>query len=248
MTQEIDQRDIPNDASCLDCGYALRGLPRTVCPECGRAFVCDDPSTYQLPKQHLSWLTRELARPPSLLTIILLVTIALRDLYLASMPNAEALEGRLDLLRPLILSALFGEYCLRIIAYKDDSIRRLQDRAQVRHRRRWRWGALPLCIVFICLTVIQHWPMKVRFWMSRSAFEQMQARVEAGETEPEGYVWVGLYKVGIDYNDGKACFRTKGGGWRNTPYGFARLASIRPEFSPIEHVIGDWYVISFTGY
>jgi len=37
---------IPTDAQCLSCGYALRGLPAPVCPECGRGFDPADPSTF----------------------------------------------------------------------------------------------------------------------------------------------------------------------------------------------------------
>src|SRR5689334_6297711 len=33
-------------ARCLDCGYSLRGLPESRCPECGRRFDPDDPVTF----------------------------------------------------------------------------------------------------------------------------------------------------------------------------------------------------------
>jgi predicted RNA-binding Zn-ribbon protein involved in translation (DUF1610 family) len=32
----------PDDATCLTCGYALRGNVSHVCPECGRVFDLDD--------------------------------------------------------------------------------------------------------------------------------------------------------------------------------------------------------------
>src|SRR5687767_2422434 len=34
------------DGGCLDCGYLLRGLPSTRCPECGRTFDPDDALSY----------------------------------------------------------------------------------------------------------------------------------------------------------------------------------------------------------
>ncbi len=37
-----------DEALCLGCGYSLRGLPGVICPECGRAFDPNDPSTYDL--------------------------------------------------------------------------------------------------------------------------------------------------------------------------------------------------------
>ena len=32
---------------CIDCEYKLVGVPDSRCPECGRAFDPDDPSTYR---------------------------------------------------------------------------------------------------------------------------------------------------------------------------------------------------------
>jgi hypothetical protein len=36
-------------AFCLGCGYALRGLPETRCPECGRGFDPRKPMTMRVP-------------------------------------------------------------------------------------------------------------------------------------------------------------------------------------------------------
>jgi hypothetical protein len=44
-------------ARCLDCGYLLRGLRQHRCPECGRGFVPDDPSTYATEMPRPFWLT-----------------------------------------------------------------------------------------------------------------------------------------------------------------------------------------------
>jgi hypothetical protein len=40
---------LPESASCLGCGYALRGLPEARCPECGRRFNPIAPSTMKPP-------------------------------------------------------------------------------------------------------------------------------------------------------------------------------------------------------
>jgi len=39
---------LPTDGNvrCLTCGYLLHGLPRPLCPECGRAFDPSDESTF----------------------------------------------------------------------------------------------------------------------------------------------------------------------------------------------------------
>ncbi|MFO0839646.1 MAG: hypothetical protein U1D55_14110 [Phycisphaerae bacterium] len=39
--------DIPTDARCRSCGYALVGLTVARCPECGLPFDPDDPTTYR---------------------------------------------------------------------------------------------------------------------------------------------------------------------------------------------------------
>src|SRR5215207_7045524 len=36
---------------CLDCGYALHGLPEPRCPECGRAFDPLDPKTMNMGRE-----------------------------------------------------------------------------------------------------------------------------------------------------------------------------------------------------
>lgn len=49
------------DARCLSCGYLLRGLPESVCPECAREFDPADPSTFDSdpPKRRRRrWLIR----------------------------------------------------------------------------------------------------------------------------------------------------------------------------------------------
>lgn len=47
---------IPAAARCLSCGYLIRGLPTTVCPECGRTFDPSDAATYDV--RPLGWRRR----------------------------------------------------------------------------------------------------------------------------------------------------------------------------------------------
>ena len=37
---------------CAACGYDLRGLPTSVCPECGRDAVLDEPTWRRLRREH----------------------------------------------------------------------------------------------------------------------------------------------------------------------------------------------------
>ena len=45
----LSPRDYQDHASCLGCGYALRGLGEWRCPECGREFNAFDPLTMDVP-------------------------------------------------------------------------------------------------------------------------------------------------------------------------------------------------------
>ena len=49
MTTEVAKVDHQEQGFCLGCGYALRGLTETRCPECGRAFDPFDPRTMRVP-------------------------------------------------------------------------------------------------------------------------------------------------------------------------------------------------------
>lgn len=62
-TEQFPERDYP--VQCLECGYALQGLPDGRCPECGHAFVRGEliVETYARvmrprrdPRRRLSWV------------------------------------------------------------------------------------------------------------------------------------------------------------------------------------------------
>ena len=50
--------------TCLDCGYPLRGLIGTQCPECGRAFNPADPESFEGPTRAVRRLRRALNWAP----------------------------------------------------------------------------------------------------------------------------------------------------------------------------------------
>lgn len=65
---------VPDTARCLHCGYALRGLPEAVCPECGQAFDPERPETYQ---DLARGCTPKPLPPPSLTGVATLCALAL---------------------------------------------------------------------------------------------------------------------------------------------------------------------------
>lgn len=58
MTEGIVERIPPDSASCLACGYSLRGLSSRACPECGREFDPDSEWTMSVPRTPFAWEKR----------------------------------------------------------------------------------------------------------------------------------------------------------------------------------------------
>lgn len=66
---------IEDHARCWTCGYQLRGLEGTVCPECGRTFDPADPSTFD--RRAPGWRRRRTIRRGIVLGVVLLSTGAM---------------------------------------------------------------------------------------------------------------------------------------------------------------------------
>ncbi|MCI0366544.1 MAG: hypothetical protein L0219_21995 [Phycisphaerales bacterium] len=55
QTLELFESDLPLVPRCLRCAYVLQNLTESRCPECGREFDLDNPSTYTLKPPFLAW-------------------------------------------------------------------------------------------------------------------------------------------------------------------------------------------------
>jgi hypothetical protein len=49
---------LPESATCLNCGYSLRGLTEPRCPECGVPFRPESPSTFRWGPPSAPWYAR----------------------------------------------------------------------------------------------------------------------------------------------------------------------------------------------
>jgi hypothetical protein len=70
-TEQAQQTTAQPIGLCLDCGYALCGLPTPRCPECGREFDPLDPSTMNMGRPLtpvIAWVLGPLRWPVSLAT------------------------------------------------------------------------------------------------------------------------------------------------------------------------------------
>ena len=70
----VESRTIELEIRCLSCGYQLRGLSQSVCPECGRAFDPSDPKTFE--SRPPEWRRRRRFRRAIALVVVVLALVA----------------------------------------------------------------------------------------------------------------------------------------------------------------------------
>jgi hypothetical protein len=187
-------QQIPGDATCVQCGYALRELTGGYCPECGQPFDPNDPDTYA---RRGRWPWRRGVSPPGTVhlgAVLLMTAIALEDF---SVPRSLGLWPCVWL--PL---ALFAALVVAVdyLTRAGDFWRMLRQSpgAAVASRSRregwWRWLITPLCVGMIGAAVLTDWPVRVRFRLSQPALERV---VKAGGGNSNGAQWIGLYHVKV---------------------------------------------------
>jgi hypothetical protein len=109
--------EVPDDARCLDCGYALRGLTTHRCPECGRAFYPVHPWTMRLPHHpaFTRWLAVRVERPVTGIERTLPWTAAALVLYASVYPSLDSRPFYLGLW--IFGASLFGICGLRLLRH-----------------------------------------------------------------------------------------------------------------------------------
>ncbi len=236
--------ELPDSASCLGCGYSLRGLPEAVCPECGRAFIPDDPTTYKDGKARIRWPF--LPTPPPGWHAIALAVAAAYVLYASSEPGTPAFLGLacvVMLLGPVAVAVLVIEYVGRIVAVRADRERRALDRPVSKQGGRWRWAVLPLFLALLLSVLHWSWPLRLRFHLSRPSFEQAVERVQAGAASATLGGRIGLYEVRDIhvYGSGDILFRT-GGSPFDDDDGFIYLSDDTPTWTRQMRLARCWYL------
>ncbi len=190
--------EISDTASCLSCGYSLRGLPQAVCPECGRAFIPGDRTTYTNGQTESRWPFQSEA-PPRWQAVVLPVG-ALVYLYWSSEPGGllASVGFGACIVIPVGLAAIAVaalDYYGRIVALRADRRRASLDRGDRPRERRWRWAVFPVFLALILSVFVWSWPLQVRFRMSKPAFDRAVYRIQTG-TDPQSLRGqFGLYEV-----------------------------------------------------
>lgn len=238
---------LPNDATCIDCRYSLQAVTQDVCPECGRSFLANDPTTYWIRGGAPPW--RYWAKPPSLWSILPLIALAVWEFYATSLPGfMEQLWPAIIAFVTIFVVGLSGlVYILRAVGFSQDRPRAAMDRSKLGRRRRWRWAVLPLFVVMMISIALFQWPLLLRFEMSRPAFDEMQQQLEAGASPPASDVWLGFYRVSIENVDGEPVYLPRGTRF-GTRFGFVRGSPTSKDLHATRSLGGGWKVVSYIRY
>jgi hypothetical protein len=152
---KMDQHSaIPNDATCLGCGYALRDLPEPRCPECGREF--DPAESWSFHRgRHLKKWEQRLFQPPGWLMIGAALVACLLMLWACSPPGVY---GEPLLIASFIwlligLAWLIRFFAAAIIRGTSNYVSRAPKSDAV------RWSVIPLSIFLTCAMCIVGIPL-----------------------------------------------------------------------------------------
>jgi hypothetical protein len=245
--------------ACWECGYSLRGLETPRCPECGRPFDPNDPTTMNMGIS-VGPVKRWLMRPPGWPLYLLTGAAALVSLWAAAAPTWPGLfvdtlghpeewhpvasdfglpEGRF-LWGAVLWTIVLLTWTTRRLA-RGVTVLRLskQKAAAFAYWRRWLWPLVVFGLtVATCLTPL---PVLGGFWLSRVSLD---AAVKAGGLEHPAGHWIGIYPLGS--GPSKAVEAHKGQTWvflwddsRSDPGGFIYCdPGVEPD-EPL--VIGSYY-------
>lgn len=232
---------VPSDAVCLQCKYHLYGLPEPRCPECGRAFDPPDNTTYRCAEtpRWAYW-----AQPPHRLMSLLAIVLACLVIEDASKPYPFNLS---TIGLGLVVSTFTGlDWLMRIWALSNHTARNEAPLHRLRIRPRRHWAVLPLCVTLMASTLVSHWPLQLRFRLSRPAFERASEILCDPKSTALPSKWVGLYWIdGADLMpSGEVVFSI---GWRFlTEVGFVHIPPTvtNPDTPRGKPVVENWFAFS----
>lgn len=229
------------DRFCQGCNYNLHGLPEHRCPECGRVFNPDDPSTFVHTKP-LGPITKSLARPIGWPTNGAAMLIVLLGLAASLYPGGMFWLQASCFLAWLAVGIVFF---LRLLAF---AWIRSSHRFRIdRDDNHPRWLIVPACLILWIVIVCTDVPARTFFFLNKPALDRFaQSTVSAppGTKFPDRSI--GLYPAThIESFPGGVRFLVKGAGFLDS-CGFAYSPN-----SPPPNITGEdiyqritsaWYI------
>lgn len=232
---------VPDTARCLHCGYALRGLPEAVCPECGHGFDPERPETFRDPAQ-----TR-LLRPPSAgyVAWLWVVTTAFVVACWARVGLHKWLFGR-NMLGELAVAVLVAASLAEVLIRKVRAwwCRRTQqeDRLVLLRAARGRLRSVGVALVLMYASLLfPDWPLALRFYVAYPWLAAEADRYLADPNTDIGPRWVG--PLHVEYIWG----RGQGFVWFQTERR-ERVGLVRVDTCPVldargfERLAPRWYI------
>ena len=203
---------IPDEETCVQCNYALRGLSEFRCPECGRAFDPARPLTMNLgrrPGPFARAALRPMGRLPRVAMWMLVVAGVVGPAWLV--PDEQLACFWLVLWLAFFIACWLRSF-VRVLVVR---LYR-QPRVLLRLDDPFRWKARA-AFVITTLLVLTRLPFLLAILVSRSWLDpyayHVWAEIPATTTLPDGPVVRGLIVIrSVDARGGGVAFDFYGGG------------------------------------
>ena len=131
----------------------------------------------------MSW--RRFAKAPPVSHIAAAMVLTLVYAYWSSVPGGllAGMGFAAFLFAPVglvVAAGLAADYARRVQFVIRDRSRASLDRGRAKSRSWLRWVVTPVCVVALVAGIGTAWPVRFRFELSRSAFEDVVRKLEAG--------------------------------------------------------------------
>ncbi|MBL8880761.1 MAG: hypothetical protein JNG88_16730 [Phycisphaerales bacterium] len=183
----MSEAQLSDSAQCKHCGYALRNLPRNVCPECGSEFDPANADSYRDPRRHRDAVrdkTRQFVKlcigPPGVVSMVLVIIVAAWHV-----PATTSLAAWCQLASPaencLLWMAVYLTMAQCLIGAV---VHRLLDPAvyppwPAQSARRW---TICIALTVVLLLTVRPWVSLARLRASRAALEAVIATTDASNS------------------------------------------------------------------
>lgn len=172
---------------CLDCNYALWGLPTPRCPECGREFDPLDPKSMNMGRALsplAQWLLGPIRWPVSLLTW----GAILYSLWTARLPGGQFADSR-----SISILAVIGLTWLLWPVLRVAAARRYGWPTSLLLRGQRQRVLIGLSIAASIVAILYRVPETAALKISQPAMDRLARECLAGESPYMDDRWVGVY-------------------------------------------------------
>lgn len=224
------------DPRCLGCDYVLNGLVENRCPECGRSFNPQDPSTFYAGPTPEKWM-RLWSEPPRKTLNRCACVIAALFLIQGVVPGGLSIVP--------LLCAFAGALLILIWLFRMLIRFALRRKYGCAAQSPTRWLVIPTAFAAVAVSSAAQFPLRVGFWFSRPSLDALAVEVASSPASSFEPRWVGIYRVNEIHRTSSGVVMTVvGAGFRDT-LGFAFSSVAVPPTLSVEAyspLSGGWSV------